>query len=45
MRTHRDRRQGLIEAPQNADVAQLKRLIWYSSHQKLLPSLQVRGMP
>jgi hypothetical protein len=33
----------MIEVPQNADVAQVKRLIFYQAHNQLLPALQVRG--
>jgi hypothetical protein len=34
-------REGIFEAPQWADIAQLKRLICYNTHNKLKPSLQV----
>lgn len=33
----------MVEAPQSSDVGQLKRLIMYLTHNKLVPGLQVGG--
>jgi len=40
--TNRARSTGIIQVPQSADVAQLKRLFCYASNNLLLPALQVR---